>query len=241
MWTRLDLKLRGKAAFGRNYWTSVGVAFVMFLFGGALLSRGANSRSDSYEGFHHMHSMSGAESMAVALFALIVTAVAGIISLIFTILKIFVGNLLLVGGSRYFILNQTENTSAGVLGYGFQSGQYVNIVLIMFLRTLFTRLWTLLFVVPGIIKHYEYLMIPYILAENPGMGRQEAFLISKRMMMGQKWEVFMLDLSFLGWRLLEAITFGIVGVFYVEPYYQATMSELYAYNRSVAYQQGYIR
>ena len=73
------------------------------------------------------------------------------------------------------------------------------------------------------------------------MGRQEAFLISKRMMMGQKWEVFMLDLSFLGWRLLEAITFGIVGVFYVEPYYQATMSELYAYNRSVAYQQGYIR
>ena len=47
--------------------------------------------------------------------------------------------------------------------------------------------------------------------------------------------------SFLGWRLLEAITFGIVGVFYVEPYYQATMSELYAYNRSVAYQQGYIR
>lgn len=111
----------------------------------------------------------------------------------------------------------------------------------MFLRGLFTGLWSLLFVIPGIIKHYEYLMIPYILAENPGMDRQEVFAISKRMMMGQKWNVFVLDLSFIGWRLLEGITLGIVGVFYVEPYYQATMAELYAYNRNMAYQQGYIR
>ena len=84
-------------------------------------------------------------------------------------------------------------------------------------------------------------MVPYILAENPGMDHKEAFLISKKMMMGQKWNVFVLDLSFIGWRILEAITFGIVGVFYVEPYYQATMAELYAANRAIAYQNGYIR
>ena len=73
------------------------------------------------------------------------------------------------------------------------------------------------------------------------MGREEAFLISKKMMMGQKWEVFVLDLSFLGWRILEYITFGIVGIFYVEPYYQGTMAELYSVNRTLAYQNGYIR
>ena len=67
----------------------------------------------------------------------------------------------------------------------FRSGHYVNIVLTMFLRELFTSLWTLLLVIPGIVKHYEYLMIPYILAENPGMDRKEAFQISKRMMDGQ--------------------------------------------------------
>ena len=142
---------------------------------------------------------------------------------------------------RYFVLNQTEMPTVGYLGYGFKTGHYGNIVLVMFLRDLFTFLWTLLFVVPGIIKHYEYLMVPYILAENPGMGREEAFLISKKMMMGQKWEVFVLDLSFLGWRILEYITFGIVGIFYVEPYYQGTMAELYSVNRTLAYQNGYIR
>ena len=84
-------------------------------------------------------------------------------------------------------------------------------------------------------------MVPYILAENPAMNRKEAFLISKKMMMGQKWNAFVLDLSFLGWRCLEAITFGILGIFYVEPYVQATIAELYAYNRTIAYQNGYIR
>lgn len=113
--------------------------------------------------------------------------------------------------------------------------------MIMFLRNLFIFLWTLLLVVPGIIKHYEYLMVPYILAENPGMRREEAFLISKKMMMGQKWDTFVLDLSFIGWRILEGLTFGILGIFYVEPYIQSTFAELYTVNKEVAYRNGYIR
>ena len=111
----------------------------------------------------------------------------------------------------------------------------------MFLRDLFTALWSLLFIVPGIIKHYEYLMVPYIIAENPGMPREEAFLISNKMMMGQKWEAFVLDLSFIGWGILTVMTGGIVGVFYAEPYRQATFAELYSFNRAMAYQNGYIR
>lgn len=238
MWNRLDLKMRGKTAFSRNYWPAVGVALVMTIFGGGALSSAGQSSSDVDYG---TSSMSGPESMALAMFALAAAAVVGIISLIFLVIKIFVGNLLLVGGSRFFLMNQTGPAPAGELGFGFRSGQYVNIVLTMFLKELFTGLWALLFVVPGIVKHYEYLMIPYILAENPGMERHEAFLISKQMMNGQKWNTFVLDLSFIGWRFLEAVTVGIAGVFYVEPYYQATFAELYAYNRAIAYQQGYIR
>ena len=82
-------------------------------------------------------------------------------------------------------------------------------------------------VVPGIIKHYEYRMIPYILAENPTMPREEAFQISRRMMMGQKMDVFVLDLSFIGWTLLGICTVGILLVFYVEPYIYLTHAELY--------------
>ncbi len=121
------------------------------------------------------------------------------------------GNLLEVGGKRFFVLNKTENPTVGTMFDAFRSGHYVNIVLTMFLRELFTSLWTLLLVIPGIVKHYEYLMIPYILAENPGMDRKEAFQISKRMMDGQKMETFILDLSFLGWDILTVITCGMVG------------------------------
>lgn len=236
MWTREELKLRGKQAFRRNYWSAVLVALVMALITGAISRSGSQSSSDSYD-----YSGSSAQSMTAAVFALIVTAVVGIVTIVIVILKIIVGNALLVGGYRFFITNQTEKPSAGMLGYGFKSGRLGNIILTMFLRDLFTTLWTLLFVIPGIVKHYEYLMVPYILAENPGMDYKEAFMISKRMMMGQKWNVFVLDLSFIGWRILEGITFGIVGVFYVEPYYQSTMAELYAANRAMAYQNGYIR
>lgn len=142
---------------------------------------------------------------------------------------------------RFFVLNKTENPTVGTIFDAFRSGHYVNVVLAMFLKNLFTSLWTLLFVIPGIVKHYEYLMIPYILAENPGMDRKEAFQISKRMMDGQKMETFILDLSFIGWILLSAITCGIVGIFYVNPYREATFAELYAFNKAKAYEEGYIR
>lgn len=157
------------------------------------------------------------------------------------VLKIFVGNALLVGGSRFFVLNQTDTPKVGTLGYVFKSGNFSNVVIVMFMRDLFTFLWSLLFFVPGVIKFYEYRMVPYILAENPAMPREEAFLISKRMMTGQKWNTFVLDLSFIGWIILSAMTGGILGIFYVEPYRQATIAELYSVNRAMAYQNGYIR
>ena len=239
MWSRTELKMRGKLAFRRNYWAAVLVAFIMTIITGAASGNAGNSvRDNAYNNSYESYEPYSA-TMAAA--AIIVAAVAGIVWIILTLFKIFVGNALLVGGSRFFVLNQTEAARAGTLGHVFKSGHLGNVVLTMFLRDLFTTLWTLLFIIPGIIKHYEYLMVPYILAENPGMNRKEAFLISKKMMMNQKWNVFVMDLSFIGWRILEGITLGIVGIFFVEPYYQATYAELYAFNRALAYQNGYIR
>lgn len=103
----------------------------------------------------------------------------------------------------------------------------MNVVKIMFCRGLFTLLWSLLFIIPGIIKAYEYRMIPYLLAENPDMDMSEAFARSKEMMMGNKWEAFVLDLSFIGWYFLSAFTCGILSIFYVKPYVQLTNTELY--------------
>ena len=72
----------------------------------------------------------------------------------------------------------------------FGSGSYLKIVGTMFLRGLYIFLWSLLLFIPGIIKSYEYRMVPYLLAECPEMGNSEAFRISKEMMYGQKMEAF---------------------------------------------------
>lgn len=232
MWTRIELKARAKEAFHRNYWACVVVAFVIAFFTGTA-SRSTGSNAEELFG-----SVDSAEIFALMVAAL---AISAIITIVVLILKVVVGNVLIVGGNRFFVVNQIETAKIGELAFGFKCGSMGNIVLVMFLKDLFIALWSLLLIVPGIVKRYEYLMVPYILAENPQMNRQEVFQISKQMMMGQKWNAFVLDLSFFGWRLLQAITFGIVGIFYVEPYYQATISEMYTVNKSIAYQNGYIR
>mgnify|MGYP006295230481 CR=1 FL=1 len=81
-------------------------------------------------------------------------------------------------------------------------------------------------IIPGIIKSYAYRMVPYILAENPKIGHRRALDLSNKMTRGEKWKIFVLDLSFIGWFILGALFFGI-GVFFVQPYYDATNSELY--------------
>ena len=73
-----------------------------------------------------------------------------------------------------------------------------------FLMGLYTLLWTLLFIIPGLIKTYSYAMTPYILAENPGMTATDAITESRRIMDGNKWRLFCLGFSFIGWGLLCA-------------------------------------
>ncbi|MGC4019125.1 MAG: DUF975 family protein [Muricomes sp.] len=236
MWTRAELKMRGKQNFKGNYWSAVAVALVMSIVTATYTTSSSSGARDSLNPYRN-----DGYFLEYSLFWMIIAVIGGILAIGMMLLNVFVGNVLMVGGYRFFVLNQKENVTAGSLGYGFKSGHYGNIVLIMFLRDLFTFLWTLLLIVPGIIKHYEYLMVPYILSENPGMKKEEAFLISRKMMEGQKWNTFVLDLSFLGWRILEGLTFGILGIFYVEPYIQATIAELYTANKTMAYQNGYIR
>ncbi len=80
---------------------------------------------------------------------------------------------------------------------------------------------------PYYIKYYEYLLVPYILADNPDMPRKQAFALSKQMMMGDKWNAFVLQLSFIGWYLLSFCTCGILSIFYVEPYRNYTFAAFY--------------
>ena len=234
MWNRAELKMRGNMAFKKNYVSAVVVALLMGIFGtvsGESSARRVSENSDIYSG----------NLFNVGMITGLLAGIATVVILIVLVAKVFVGNLLKMGGYRFFILNQTVQPGIGTLLDGFRSGHYVNIVLTMFLRDLFTTLWSLLLVVPGIVKHYEYLMVPYIIAENPAMDYKEAFQISKQMMDGEKMEAFIMDLSFLGWYLLSAVTCGLLAIFYVNPYVQASFAEMYTFNKQKAYQEGYIR
>ena len=234
MWNRAELKMRVNMAFKKNYVSAVVVALLMGIFGtvsGESSARRVSENSDIYSG----------NLFNVGMITGLLAGITTVVILIVLVAKVFVGNLLKMGGYRFFILNQTAQPGIGTLLDGFRSGHYVNIVLTMFLRDLFTALWSLLLVVPGIVKHYEYLMVPYIIAENPAMDYKEAFQISKQMMDGEKMKAFIMDLSFLGWYLLSAVTCGLLAIFYVNPYVQASFAEMYTFNKQKAYQEGYIR
>lgn len=87
-------------------------------------------------------------------------------------------------------------------------------------------LWSLT-LVGGVIKHYSYMLVPYITAENPDMTARQAITLSRKMMRGHKWECFLFELSFIGWQLLGLATFGVFNVIYTNPYKIAAFTEYY--------------
>lgn len=95
-----------------------------------------------------------------------------------------------------------------------------------FLRDIYTMLWTLLLFIPGIIAQYNYAMTSYILAEHPELSANEAISLSKRMMRGNRWRLFCLEFSFIGWAVLTIFTLGI-GSLWLIPYVQAAFAHFY--------------
>ncbi|MDY5460631.1 MAG: DUF975 family protein [Agathobacter sp.] len=180
------------------------------------------------EGFQDgaSHGHSGTAFAALAIFGITFIIIFLILMSVVILLDVFICNPIEVGCKRFYVRNLNESAQVGNVGFAFDN-HYKNITKTMFFRDLYTILWTLLFIIPGIVKSYEYQMIPYLLAENPQMSREQAFAESKRMMSGQKWRAFVLDLSFIGWNILSAITLGILGIFYVQPYMDATHAALY--------------
>ena len=241
MWIRSELKARGKAAFKANYWKCVLVALILaILVGGGV---GSSVRKNDTEelteaqrevvaGLSEIDDSSLTQAVLEAmengsfLQNSRVRISLGGLGIVGIVLSILVFNPLIVGCYRFFLQNSRGGAELNELGAGFK-GDWGNVVLTMFLRDLFLALWTVLFIVPGIIKLYSYRMVPYLLKEHPELKSTQAITMSRRLMNGHKWRAFVLDLSFIGWFLLSALTLGILHIFYVGPYVQATDAELY--------------
>lgn len=226
MWNRQELKARGKDAFKRNYWPCVGVAFILGIL---TASSGSSARggSDNGESLKNVF-QNASDSMGISVGALIgiIVGIIGVGLVIGLVVSWFVKNPFEVGCRSFFLKNTMENATFGCVMDGFR-GNYGRVVVTMLLRDLLIFAGTLLFVIPGIILTYSFRMVPYILAENPNVEATESLKMSREMMQGNKWNAFVLDLSFLGWILLTICTCGILGIFYVNPYIYATDAELY--------------
>ncbi len=94
------------------------------------------------------------------------------------------------------------------------------------IQTLFIFLWSLLFIIPGIIKAYSYAMTHFIAKDNPELTAKEVLDTSERLMKGNKWRLFVLKFSFIGWNLLAILTFGI-GFIFLQPYKVAAKAHFY--------------
>lgn len=234
-WSISELKERGRAAKSRAYWRCVLCALILNLIseiGGSLGGfRGSSFDASGFEHSSDMFSYGGPSFFGIfppmSVFVAFTGIMIAVIWVAAIVLQIFILEPLEVGAQRFFIVNRVQDAELGEIGAAFRANGYLNVVKTQFLRYLYTFLWTLLFVIPGIVKSYEYRMIPYILAENPEIDTREAFRLSRNMMMGEKWNAFVLDLSFIGWHILSAFTCGILDVFYTNPYQACTNAELY--------------
>jgi uncharacterized membrane protein len=214
MWTRTDLKQKAKRVLSGNYWKAFLVSLIIVITGGSH-NGGAGS------------SVGGAEGAGNGtIFESDIGIIVGVVILLVIVLRILIGYVLEVGGRKFFIKSSDQYADLGYLGYGFREGRYFDIFLTMLLRSIYTILWTLLLIIPGIIKFYAYRMVPYILADNPRIGHNRAIALSNKMTKGEKWDIFVLDLSFIGWYILGALALGF-GVIFVQPYYDATNAQLY--------------
>ena len=241
-WTRKECKAWAKEALNRNYWKIVLVSFLALIFCGGFPGggfRGAAGASGETKTQTIYDASVDAETETAPTDASIlvpekvqaVGVAIFILIMIFALVLLYILQALLcnpfrVGLGRFMLKSIDDRAKVGEITYGFDHS-YKNIVKTMFHYDMRVFLWSLLFIIPGFYKEYQYRLVPYILAEHPDMNYKEALKKSRELMEGQKWKAFVLDLSFILWHFFGLITCGIGEIFYASPYHNLTLAALY--------------
>lgn len=153
--------------------------------------------------------------------------ILGISAILAFLYRIFVNNILIIGEKRFFLESKNyKDTRISKIFFLYKLHYIRRPAFTMFFRSLYQFLWNFT-VIGGIYKHYEYWMIPYILAENPRISKKNAFFLSRQLSNHNKKKLLLLDLSFLGWKMLSLLSLGLVDFLYVNPYMATCKAELY--------------
>ncbi len=216
-------KGQAKIALSRNYWVPV----LFFLF---LLNPFNNFDRDM------LSDLSTLKEFEVVIAAMIMP-LNFLMPLFGLFFSIFVSDPLYVGVKRYYMLNRSEKPSMDSIFWVFSESHYTRIVAINFKMILSIMFWSLFLIIPGIIRYLQLCLVPYILAENPNMSKEDVFKLSKKMTDKNTLDILFIHLSFMGWFILCILSIG-MGFILLRPYINATCAEMYAYLRTHALMNG---
>lgn len=233
MWNRCQLKENAKAVLRVSYWKAFLVSFILVLVSNNGIASFNYNKSD-FEGFSSGIDWFLSLPVIAMLFGMLFS-----LTIASFLISIFVLGPLEVGAQHYFLESTQMRFRLENITHGFTGGKYRNVVMTMLLRNIYIILWSLLLIIPGIVKSYSYAMVPFLLGENPSIPPSRAIEISMAMTEGHKWRMFVLTLSFFGWFLVGMLALGI-GVLFVCPYYDTTQAELYVALRTIALDKGII-
>lgn len=222
-----DYRRESKATLQGKWGIAMGAYLVAALLGGASLGVSFNFPTSISE--EDMTTIAKSEVIPAEFRPIIfgVLGVFAVIAISVSVALFFVGSIVGVGYSQFNIdIIDGKEASFGKLFSWFKSKLWSTAVLCNLLSTLYTFLWTLLFIIPGIMAAYSYIMAPYILAENPEMGPKEAIARSKEIMAGHRWDLFCLHISYVGWNLLSLLTLGILSL-WIQPWMNAATAMFY--------------
>lgn len=212
-----DFREKARQMLRGKWGTAVAVTFVAAIFGGLVT---ANSFSLEID-----------EELLAKLPEIIriyLTAVIGVSSTLNLVVFILGGTVRL--GYCKYLLNLHDGKPGDIKDLFSEFGRFRDGFVLSLLTTLYIFLWTLLFIIPGIVAAYKYAMAPFIMLENPGMKPREAINESEGLMYGNKGKLFALGWSFFGWGLLNLLTLGI-GSFWLDPYINASYAAFYRHLR----------
>ncbi|MDO4493049.1 MAG: DUF975 family protein [Clostridia bacterium] len=219
-----DFRAIARKALAGNYWIAVLVCLVARVLGGITATgtsfgSGVRYTAELDSALQGLLATPAGRQLGFLLLGFFVSTGA------FLLVQLLIGGALHIGLCRYNLgVTDGKKENFSTLFTGFDIfGKALGLRCFVML---FQFLWSLLLVVPGIIAALRYSMATYIMAEHPEIGIREAVDRSKRMMHGNKWRLFKLYLSFVGWFLLSALTCG-VGFVFLAPYIRASEAAFY--------------
>lgn len=210
-----DIRAQARQNLHGNWGRSIAAALLAGLLGGSVAAASYN--------FNLNIDADALQAMPESFFSVFtaILSLAGILGLV----QFIIGGTVQLGYT-VFLMKQYHHQETRVGDLFSQFFRFGQGFAQKFLCQLYTFLWMLLFIIPGIIKGYSYAMTPFILADHPELTAREAITRSRELMDGHKFELFVLELSFIGWELLSALTLGI-GLLWLLPYMSAARAAFY--------------